>query len=98
MPSAPRVRIELPRGPITPLASKNGSARDRNAVGGQSLVEFAILAPVLLAILLIAVDVGRVYLGWVNLSNVARIGANFAAMNPSAWQAAATHDSPSAGR
>jgi hypothetical protein len=53
---------------------------------GQSLVEFAIVVPVLLAVLLMAVDFGRVYLGWVNLTNVARIGANFAAQNPDAWQ------------
>ncbi len=53
---------------------------------GQSLVEFAIVIPVLLLILLFAVDFGRVYLGWVNLNNVARVGANFAALNPDAWQ------------
>lgn len=53
---------------------------------GQSLVEFAIVVPVLLLVLLFAVDFGRVYLGWVNLNNVARVGANFAALNPSAWQ------------
>lgn len=39
-----------------------------------------------MTILLLAVDVGRVYLGWVSLSNIARIGANFAAQNPGAWQ------------
>lgn len=32
-----------------------------------------------------AIDLGRVYLGWVTLTNVARIGANFAAQNPDAW-------------
>jgi len=53
---------------------------------GQSLVEFAVFVPVLLLVLLMAVDFGRVYLGWVNLTNVARIGANFAAQNPDAWQ------------
>jgi hypothetical protein len=52
---------------------------------GQSLVEFAIVVPLLLTALLVAVDFGRVYLGWVNLTNVARIGANFAATNPDAW-------------
>lgn len=53
---------------------------------GQSVVEFAIVVPVLLTALLMAVDFGRVYLGWINLTNVARIGANFAAANPDAWQ------------
>ena len=54
--------------------------------GGQSLVEFALVVPVLLVVLLMAVDFGRVYLGWINLTNVARIGANFAAANPDAWE------------
>ena len=35
-----------------------------------------------------AIDLGRVYLGWVTLTNVARIGANFAAQNPDAWSGA----------
>jgi hypothetical protein len=52
------------------------------------LVEFAIVVPVLLLILLTAVDFGRVYLGWVSLTNIARIGANFAAQNPDAWDGA----------
>ncbi len=63
--------------------TRRSSSRERSV--GQSLVEFAIFVPVLAAILLLAVDVGRVYLGWVTLTNVARIGANFAAQNPDAW-------------
>ena len=61
------------------------AVNSRNS-SGQSLVEFAIVVPVLLAALLMAVDFGRVYLGWINLTNVARIGANFAAANPDAWR------------
>ena len=49
---------------------------------GQSMVEFALLLPLLLLLVLIAVDFGRVYLGWINLQNMARIGADFAANNP----------------
>lgn len=41
--------------------------------------------PVLALVLLMAIDFGRVYLGWVDLTNVARIGANFVAQNPDAW-------------
>ncbi|MEX2547569.1 MAG: TadE/TadG family type IV pilus assembly protein [Chloroflexota bacterium] len=74
------------RGARSLRPSSHGSAIDRKASRGQSLVEFAIFIPVLVTILLLAVDVGRVYLGWVSLSNVARIGANFAAQNPDAWE------------
>jgi hypothetical protein len=41
--------------------------------------------PVFLAILLVGLDFGRVFLGWVNLNNSARIAANFAAQYPDAW-------------
>ena len=58
----------------------------RESSQGQSLVELAIFLPVLLLIMLMTVDLGRVYLGWVSLNNVARIGANYAAVNPDGWQ------------
>ena len=77
---------QVTRGASPSRKSAPGSARDRKRSRGQSLVELAITIPILITILLIAVDVGRVYLGWVSLSNVARIGANFAAQNPVAWQ------------
>ncbi len=43
--------------------------------------------PIVLLILLLVVDVGRLYAGWVNLQNTARIGANYAALHPTAWGA-----------
>lgn len=52
---------------------------------GQSLVEFAISAPVLLLMILFGIDFGRVFLGWVALTNAVREAANFAALNPTAW-------------
>jgi PKD repeat protein len=52
---------------------------------GQSLVEFALILPIVLLLTAIALDFGRVYLGYVNLQNMARIAANFAANNPTAW-------------
>jgi PKD repeat protein len=58
--------------------------RDRRS-RGQSLVEFALVLPLILMLTLIALDFGRVYLGWINLQSMARIGANLAANNPTAW-------------
>jgi PKD repeat protein len=49
------------------------------------MVEFALVLPILLLLTLIALDFGRVYLGWINLQNMTRIAANFAANNPTAW-------------
>src|SRR5258705_479130 len=52
---------------------------------GQSLAEFALCLPIILLLTLAALDFGRVYLGYINLQNMARIAANFAANNPDAW-------------
>jgi len=52
---------------------------------GQSLVEFALVLPLILMLTLIALDFDRVYLGWINLQSMARIGAILAANNPTAW-------------
>ena len=41
--------------------------------------------PILLFMTLIALDFGRVYLGYINLQNMSRIAANFAGNNPTAW-------------
>jgi hypothetical protein len=57
---------------------------------GQSLVEFAIVVPVLLLLVLAAIDFGRAFLGWITLQNMARVGANFAAVNPDAWPGSPT--------
>lgn len=56
--------------------------RNRQRSRGQSVVEFALVLPVILLLTLIALDFGRVYLGYINLQNMARIAANFAADNP----------------
>lgn len=55
--------------------------RRRHSVG-QALVETAILLPVLLILLLGAIDFGRAFFGWVNLHQAVRIGANYAATHP----------------
>lgn len=55
---------------------------------GQSLVEFALILPVFLLVLLMAIDFGRALYGWVVLQNSARIAANFAGLNPDGWRGA----------
>jgi PKD repeat protein len=69
-------------------ARARGRTRLTRRSRGQSLVEFALVLPVLLLLVLIGIDFGRVYLGWVNLQNLSRIAANFAANNPTAWTGA----------
>jgi PKD repeat protein len=55
---------------------------------GQSLVEFALVLPIMLLLTLTALDFGRVYLGYINLQNMARIAANSAANHPDEWAGA----------
>jgi hypothetical protein len=59
----------------------DGRARPR----GQTVVEFALVLPVLILLLLFAIDFGRIFLGWVSLNNAARVGANYAALHPDGW-------------
>ena len=76
----------LRRTPAIPgRSSRAARASKRRRTRGQSLVEFALVLPILLFLTLIALDFGRVYLGYINLQNMARIAANFAGNNPAAW-------------
>jgi len=49
---------------------------------GQALVETALLMPILLILLVAAIDLGRAFFGWVNLHQAARVAANYAATHP----------------
>ncbi|CAN5198787.1 hypothetical protein BH23CHL9_BH23CHL9_04030 [soil metagenome] len=51
---------------------------------GQGLVELALILPLLLLLLLGAIDFGRVFFGWVAVTNASRVGANYAATHPDA--------------
>src|SRR5262245_20339442 len=92
-PATPGVPA-IPRDPRVPRGSRPDSPQTPRRAGptpatpaelGQSLVEFALFLPVILLLTVIALDFGRVYLGYINLQNMARIAANYAANNPDAW-------------
>ena len=57
---------------------------------GQAMVEFALILPVLILLLVLAIDFGRVFFGWVALNNATRIAANSAASNPDTWDGTGT--------
>lgn len=92
MPASDRADVaarELPQAARAAFASGLGRTRRAFSLNprGQSLVEFAISAPVVLLMVLFGVDFGRVFLGWVTLNNAVREASNFAAINPTAWTA-----------
>lgn len=62
--------------------------RDREVSRGQALVEFALILPILMLLLVMAIDFGRAFYGWVSIQNAARIGANYAGEHPLAWDGA----------
>jgi PKD repeat protein len=55
------------------------------AVRGQGVTEFALVLPLFMVAVLFALDFGRAFVGWVSLQQSARIGANFASVNATAW-------------
>lgn len=61
------------------------TSSERQPRRGQALVETALLLPLLLVLLVMAIDFGRVFFGWVALTNLSRIAADFAATHPDAW-------------
>ena len=56
--------------------------RGRTDEHGQSLVEFALMMPMLLIMLLGTLDVGRMYFTFIAIQNAAGEGALYAAINP----------------
>jgi len=81
-----RIIRRSPRSDARPTTGRTGRRFGLDP-RGQSLVEFALSAPVVLLMVLFGIDFGRVFLGWVSLTNAARAAANFAAINPTAWGA-----------
>jgi PKD repeat protein len=61
--------------------------RRRPRSRGQSLVEFAIILPIMFVFLAAILDLGRVFYATVTLNNAAREGAFQAASDPSSYQA-----------
>ena len=67
--------------------------RSRNSRRGAAAVEFAIILPILIPIVLGCVDFGRFAHSYITVTNAARAGAGFASFNPfttvtrPAWEA-----------
>jgi Flp pilus assembly protein TadG len=73
MSDTPRARLRLP-------ASRIRRRRERSRA--QALVEFAIILPVFLFLVLMAVDFGRLFFTYVQVSNAAREAASYGAVQP----------------
>lgn len=65
-----------------PRAGDGDGRRRLGSIRGQSVVEFALVLPVLMLLLLISVDFGRLFFTTIQLTNAAREGVSYAATNP----------------
>ena len=61
---------------------KTGPAASRDRTAGQAFVEFALGMPLMLLIMLGTLDVGQVFIDYVQLRNGCREAASFGARNP----------------
>ena len=66
--------------------------RDTPSSRGQALVETALILPILALMLVMAIDFGRVFFGWVALQSAARVGADYASQWSSAWEGMAAEE------
>ena len=66
--------------------------REKPVSRGQAMVEFALVLPLLALLLVVAIDFGRVFFGWVSLTNAARVGANYAGYTPNLLTNASQRD------
>lgn len=64
-----------------PSAAASPSRRNLRHESGQSVVEFAMVVPLICAIVLILVDFGKAMNYWLDLTRVANEGARLAAVN-----------------
>ena len=67
------------RSPWKRLPAQRSKRRDRR---GAALIEFAIVLPLLVTIVLACVDFGRFAYTEINVTNAARVGAEFGSLHP----------------
>lgn len=57
-------------------------SKENSSVNGQSLIEFALIVPILLVLLFLIIDLGRVVYVFSTIQNSAREGARFGVIEP----------------
>jgi hypothetical protein len=76
--------------------AERGTHRSLLRRRGQSVVEFALILPVILVIVMVGLDFGRAFFAWVTVTNASRAGAAYAASNPDAGWATSPDSSTAA--
>jgi len=77
-PTPPRVRLPAAGPSASKRTLRPASHRGHQSKSaGQALVEFALVIPVMLLMLAIAIDFGRLFFSYIEITNAAREGAAF---------------------
>ncbi len=74
----------------TPTRRSSGRRQPRASetpTRGQALAEFALILPIMILLLLVAIDFGRLYFSYVEVTNAAREAAAYVAIDPTVPQA-----------
>jgi PKD repeat protein len=83
-PTPPRVRLPAAGPSASTRTLRPASHRGHQSKSaGQALVEFALVIPVMLLMLAIAIDFGRLFFSYIEITNAAREGAAFGLHQPS---------------
>ena len=69
-------------------SSKRGTTMRRSRRAGQSVVEFALVAPILVILVLAVVDMARVYTTMIAVESAAREAADYGTFGSQRWNAA----------
>jgi len=80
------ISIRLPEGHFRSRSEAGRSRRAARRSRGQSIVELAIISPVVLLLLAAAIDLGRLFYSQITIANAAREGALAAAQEPTKFQ------------
>jgi PKD repeat protein len=80
MSEDPQAPVRHARSDHPPRASVR--ARRRRRTRAQALVEFALVLPVFLFLVVISIDFGRLFFSYIQINNAAREGANFGQGSP----------------
>lgn len=79
----------------TSTYARRSRSRQRHGSRGQALVEFALVIPLLLVVVLAVGDFGRIYTSLVAVESAAREAADAGAFNPDYWNTDKSASNPS---
>lgn len=79
--SGPRRREGYGGAPRQPCRGSSGPSRRLREPGGQTVVEFALVLPIVAALIVVLLQFGKIIYSYISLTHLANEGARYAAVN-----------------